>query len=195
VTIELMTIGDSFAEGRGGDTLPDGTFRGWVPQLAERLGLREVVNLGAFGATTQDVVDRQLAQALSCDAPLYGVTVGGNDLVARDFDPEVFRGNLRHTLTSLTLRGARVFTINWPDIPGKIPGLSDGKRRALRLRFADANDFMDKLAAELGVLRYDMVDTALTRDPAMWAPDGMHPSPAGHQVIAAEIAALLEGRQ
>ncbi|GAA5069211.1 lysophospholipase L1-like esterase [Thermocatellispora tengchongensis] len=192
MAVQLMTIGDSFAEGRG-DPLPDGTFRGWVPQLADALGIPAdaVVNLGSYGATTQDVVDHQLARALSADAPLYGVTVGGNDLVSRDFDAQRFRYNLRHILTGLTLRGARVFTITWPDIPGKLPGLSDDKRRALRARFAEANDYMTKLTAELGVLAYDMVDTPVTRDPAMWAPDGMHPSPEGHRTIAAGIAALL----
>ncbi|NIJ11896.1 lysophospholipase L1-like esterase [Saccharomonospora amisosensis] len=192
MTVKLMTIGDSFAEGRG-DPLPDGRFRGWVPRLAELIGVRpdEYVNLGSFGATTQDVVDHQLATALDCDAPLYGVTVGGNDLVSREYEAARFRHNLRHILTLLTMRGARVFTINWPDIPGRIPGLSDDKRRALRARFADANEYMNKLTAELGVLRYDMIDTPVTRDSAMWSPDGMHPSPEGHRVIAAQIAELL----
>lgn len=191
--VSMMLIGDSFAEGRGGEPLPGGGFRGWAPDLAERLGIpaRECVNLGSYGATTQDVLDHQLAQALSASAALYGVTVGGNDLVSRDFDAARFRHNLRHILTTLTLRGARVFTITWPDIPGKLPGLAEDKRRALRTRFAEANDFMDKLTAELGVIAYDMVDAPVTRDPGMWAPDGMHPSPAGHRVIAAELATLL----
>ncbi|PPK64904.1 SGNH/GDSL hydrolase family protein [Actinokineospora auranticolor] len=190
--VRLLTLGDSFAEGRG-DPRPDGTFGGWVPPLAESLGIapHEVVNTGAYMATTQDVIDHQLARALSADAPLYGVTVGGNDLVRSSFDEVAFRRNLRHILGGLGLRGARVFTINWPDIPGKLPGLAPAQRQALRARFAAANDFMDKLTAELGVVRYDMVDTPLTRDPAMWGPDGMHPSPAGHRAIAAGFAELL----
>ncbi|GLZ36539.1 SGNH/GDSL hydrolase family protein [Actinokineospora sp. NBRC 105648] len=192
MAIRLMTIGDSFAEGRG-EPGPDGGFLGWVPRLAESLGIapHEYVNLGAYNATTQDVIDHQLARALSADAPLYGVTVGGNDLVRGSFDQDAFRRNLRHVLGGLSLRGARVFTINWPDIPGKLPGLPPEARAALRLRFAEANDFMAKLTAELGLVCYDMVDTPLTRDPAMWGPDGMHPSPAGHRAIAAGFAELL----
>ncbi|WP_018685829.1 SGNH/GDSL hydrolase family protein [Actinokineospora enzanensis] len=190
--VRLTTVGDSFAEGRG-DPLPDGTFRGWVPQLAESLGIapHEVLNLGAYNATTQDVLDHQLARAISVDAPLYGVTVGGNDLVRGSFDEQAFQTGLRHILGGLSLRGARVFTISWPDIPGKLPGLTEENRRALRVRFAAANAFMDRLTAELGVRCYDMIDTPLTRDPAMWGPDGMHPSPAGHRAIAAGFAALL----
>lgn len=136
-------------------------------------------------------MERQFAPALEAAAPLYGVTVGGNDLVAREFDPARFRHNLRHILTALTLEGARVFTITWPDIPGKLPGLAAARRDALRERFAAANDYLTKLCAELGVLVYDLSGAPVTRDPAMWAPDGMHPSPAGHRTIAADLAALL----
>lgn len=192
MSVRLMTIGDSLAEGRG-DPLPDGTYHGWVPRLAELIGVPpgDYVNLGTFGATTRDVVEHQLATALHRDVALYGVTIGGNDLVSNEYEPQRFRHNLRHILTGLTLRGARVFSMNWPDIPGRLPGLTDERRRALRRRFADANEYMNTLTDELGVLTYDMVDTPVTRDSAMWSPDGMHPSPQGHRVIAAQLAQLL----
>ena len=84
----LVVIGDSFAEGRGE---PDGAggFVGWVPRVAHRLGIRDVLNLGAFGATTRDVVEKQLPAVADVQTSLLGVAVGGNDLV-RAYDPDGF---------------------------------------------------------------------------------------------------------
>ena len=91
----LVVLGDSFAEGRG-DPGPDGAYVGWVPRVARLLGIAEstVLNLGAYGALTQDVVDAQLVRVADVTTPLLGVAVGGNDLV-RAYDPDRFRANLR----------------------------------------------------------------------------------------------------
>lgn len=87
--------------------------------------------------------------------------------------------------------GRRVFTHDYPDIPGKLPGLAEEQRSALQARFAEANAFLAGLCAERGVLRYELSTAALCADPDMWYPDGIHPSALGHRTIADEIAALL----
>lgn len=190
-SFRLVVIGDSFAEGRG-DPRPDGTFVGWVPRVARLLGIDEaaVLNLGAFGATTRDVLERQLPAIADVTAPLLGVAVGGNDLV-RAYDRESMRANLRAIFETVSAPGRTVFTHDYPDIPGRIPGLPADAVAMLRERFADANEYLAALCAELGVLRYGLATAELTRDPAMWYPDGIHPSALGHRTIAAEIATLL----
>jgi lysophospholipase L1-like esterase len=40
-------------------------------------------------------------------------------------------------------------------------------------------------------VRYALATAELTRDAAMWYPDGIHPSSLGHRTIAVEIAAML----
>ena len=65
------------------------------------------------------------------------------------------------------------------------------ERALLRGRFDEANAFLADLCSELGVLRYGLATAELTRDAAMWYPDGIHPSTLGHRTIAAEIAAML----
>jgi lysophospholipase L1-like esterase len=188
----LVVLGDSFAEGRG-DPQPDGTFVGWVPRVARLLGIDEadVLNLGAFGATTQDVVDAQLSATAGVTTPLLGVAVGGNDLV-RAYDRDRMRANLRAIFETVTgVPNRTVFTHDYPDIPGRIPGVPADAVAALRLRFADANEYLAQLCDELGVLRYGLATAELTQDPAMWYPDGIHPSALGHRRIAVEIAALL----
>jgi len=80
----LVVLGDSFAEGRG-DPGPAGTYVGWVPRVARLLGIAEsaVLNLGAFRALTQDVVDTQLKQVADVTTPLLGVAVGATTWCAR----------------------------------------------------------------------------------------------------------------
>ncbi|MGF7234551.1 MAG: SGNH/GDSL hydrolase family protein [Frankia sp.] len=188
---KMTVIGDSFAEGRG-DPRPDGSFGGWVPELGRHLGIpeSEILNLGAFAAMTGDVIERQLPVALENPAPLMGVTVGGNDLV-RDYARDRFRDNLRLILTSLIGDGRTVFTITYPDIPGRIPGLTAGQRDVLRRNFARGNADIRAMVAELDVLCLDMPTMPATADSAMWNPDGIHPSAAGHRQIGLAMADLL----
>jgi len=187
----LVVLGDSFAEGRG-DPGPAGTYVGWVPRVARLLGIAEsaVLNLGAFRALTQDVVDTQLKQVADVTTPLLGVAVGGNDLV-RAYDRERIEANLRTIFEAVTTPGRTVFTHDYPDIPGRIPGLPEETRALLRGRFDEANAYLADLCSELGVLRYGLAGAELTRDAAMWYPDGIHPSTVGHRTIAIEIAAML----
>lgn len=189
---KLTVIGDSCAEGRGGVIGPDGRFVGFAVYLAKALGLSgEIVNLGSFGATTQDVVDRQLAVALRRPAPLMGVIIGGNDLVT-NYNRDQFQRNLRQIYTSLVEPGRLVFTTNWPNIPDRLAGVPEEYRRVMRERFAEANVFLDGLVHELGIVCLDMVNATISTDAAMWSLDGMHPSPAGHQAIGAALADLVD---
>jgi lysophospholipase L1-like esterase len=189
----LTVIGDSFAEGRG-DPRPDGSFGGWVPELARLLGIAEtdVLNLGSFGVTTQDVVTGQLAVALRNPAPVMGVTVGGNDLV-RDYSRRRFDENISRLLSSLSAPGRLLFTINFPDIPGHLPGIPAAHREALRRNVAQANEDIRRIVADLGVVCLDLCSSPISADSRMWDPDGIHPSPLGHRAIAAALAALIRG--
>lgn len=189
---DLIVVGDSFAEGRGGAIRADGSFAGFVDQAAHLLGIAGPRrNLGAYGATTQDVIDRQLPVVRADRAPLVGVIVGGNDLVSA-YDPDRFQTNLRRIYTELTGPDRLVFTTNWPNIPDRLPGLPESVRAVLRTRFAAANTFLDGLVTEFGLVRLDLAHAPITADAVMWSPDGMHPSPAGHQLIGQAMADLVD---
>ncbi|APE34381.1 hypothetical protein BOX37_10920 [Nocardia mangyaensis] len=189
---DLIVVGDSFAEGRGGAVRADGSFAGFVAEVINILGISGPIrNLGSYGATTHDVVDRQLPAVSGDSSPLVGVIVGGNDLVT-DYDPDRFRRNLRAIHTALARPDRLVFTTNWPNIPDRLPGLPDVFRAVLRSRFAEANDYLDELVDEFALVRLDLAHAPITADPVMWCPDGMHPSPAGHQVIGQAMADLID---
>ncbi|WP_067542499.1 SGNH/GDSL hydrolase family protein [Nocardia crassostreae] len=188
--IRLTTLGDSFVEGRG-DAAPGGDWYGWVPRLAEILALPRdsVRNLGAYQATTQQVVEDQLFRALTNKAPVIGVVVGVNDLVG-DFDAQRFRRNLSTIFDHLTGMDTVVFTATYADIPANLP-VPEAFRTLLRSRFDWANDALRETTARTGALCLDVTTIPEWADPDMWSPDGLHPSPRGHQWFAREVAALL----
>ncbi|GAB4587115.1 SGNH/GDSL hydrolase family protein [Nocardia sp. IFM 10818] len=188
--IRLTTLGDSFVEGRG-DAAPGGEWYGWVPRLSDMLGLPRdsVRNLGTYQATTQHVVQHQLARALTNKAPVIGVVVGVNDLVG-DFDPARFRRNLATIFDQLCGMDTVVFTATYADIPANLP-VPEVFRGLLRDRFAWANDALRETTARTGTLCLDVTAIPEWADPDMWSPDGLHPSPRGHQWFAREVAELL----
>jgi lysophospholipase L1-like esterase len=143
--IRLTALGDSFVEGRGAPV--PGGYHGWVPRLAELLGLPHgaVRNLGTYQATTGDVVETQLPKVLAGKPPLIGVIVGVNDLVTA-YEPQRFRRNLSTLFGSLRGMDTTVCTANYPDIPGNLP-VPDGFRRLLRNRFDEANGVLAEVTA------------------------------------------------
>ena len=189
-TTRLTVLGDSFVEGRG-DPGPRGGYHGWVPRLANALGLpaASVRNLGAFQSTTQNVLDRQLDRALAGKAPLIGVVVGVNDLVS-DYDPNRFRRNLGTIFGSLQGMDTTVFTATYPDIPANLP-VPDGFRTLLRSRFAEANAALREVTDLTGTLCLDIAGDPLWSAAGMWSEDGLHPSPEGHRTFAESVEDLL----
>lgn len=189
--VKFTVLGDSFVEGRG-DVAVDGSYLGWVPRFARRMGVssREVRNLGAYQATTQDVVDRQLPAALVRKAPLIGVVVGVNDLV-QDYAPDRLAGNLDTIFRTLAGMDTTVFTASYPDIPANLP-VPDEFRQLLRGRFAHANAVLGEVCAATGALRLDLSarQTWATRE--LWCADGLHPNADGHRVFAEDMAELVE---
>jgi lysophospholipase L1-like esterase len=190
-TSRLTVLGDSFAEGRG-DPARAGSWHGWVPRLAELLDIPPsgVRNLGVHMATTQHVVDRQLGRAMLNKSPLIGVVAGANDLLS-DFDLTRMRRNLTTIFGSLAGMDTVVFTATYADIPGHLP-LPKSFVTLLRTRFAQANEVLAEVTQATGALCLDVTAPSLWSDPAMWDPDGLHPSPLGHKYFAQEVADLLE---
>lgn len=189
----LVALGDSFVEGRG-DAAPGGGYRGWVPRLGGQLGLRPaaVRNLGEHGATTAAVLERQLPQAFSARAALYGVVVGVNDLVS-DYHAHRFERNLRTLFTTLRASGATVITANYPDIPARLP-VPAGFRALLRERFITANTVLREITADTGTLMLDLAGDPAWERAEMWTADGLHPAPLGHHEFAVAAADLLAAR-
>lgn len=189
-TTRLTVLGDSFVEGRG-DPDGSGAYRGWVSRFAELIGLRrdQYLNLGAFQATTQTVVNTQLRPAMTNKAPLVGVVVGVNDLIA-DYVPERFQRNLERIFGSLAGDATTVFTTNYPDIPANLP-VPALYQALLRKRFGEANEQLRAVTRRHGALLLDLAGSRRWAQRGVWSADGLHPSPSGHQMFAEEIACAV----
>ncbi|WP_033413833.1 SGNH/GDSL hydrolase family protein [Actinomycetospora chiangmaiensis] len=188
--MRLTVLGDSFVEGRG-DPDPDGGFRAWAPLLAESLGVRAERwrNLGAYRATTQDVVDRQLPRAVADQAPVVGVVVGTNDVVS-DWSAPRFAANLDMIFGALAGPGTVVFTAGYPDMPSRLP-VPERFRDLLRGRFGEANAVLAATARRHGVAVLDLARCPHWAADEVWSADGLHPNAAGHRRFAAAAAAVL----
>lgn len=181
----MVSIGDSFTEGVGDpdDTVPGG-FRGWADRMAEELGRTTddfaYANLAVRGRLFQPIVDEQLQPALDLHPDLVTISAGGNDMLRPGADPDDIAARLDTVISSLSETGATVVMFDGPDI-GNTPVL-----RSIRGRVAIWNENVRVVAARHDAVLVDLWGLHQLGDPAMWAPDRLHFSPLGHQLIACE---------
>jgi len=189
-----LALGDSLSTGRG-DTGPDGRRIGWTRRLAGILTERTAVpcaltNLAVDGAAVPVILGRQLPAARGSRPDLASVTVGMNDIRAREFDPRAFADGLRLLLGGLAGTGATVLTCTLPDIAGVI-SLSPELVDIARGRMRQASDTIREEAARHGAMCLDLWQRPEAVDPGLFGADRIHPNANGHKLMAAAFADML----
>ena len=169
-----VALGDSLTQGIGA---PDPT-RGWVGKVRDRLAAqgRElgVVNLGVSGATTVDVIERQLPVLATLDPSLVTLMVGSNDLMR----PSLRRGlpeRFEQILDALP-SGSVVTTM--PN-PSSVAG--------------QVNRTIARVAAERDLVVAEMRDPRTASWRGRLAADHFHPNEAGYAAIAEVVGDVLVG--
>lgn len=187
----LAVLGDSTAVGLG-DPLPGGGWRGFGPLLRDALGAGTLVNPARTGARMACVRREQLPVALAARPQVAVLVAGMNDTLRADFDPAALHADLAATVAALHGAGAHVLLVRYHD-HGRVFRLPAPLRRALRRRIDALNEAVDAVAAttrgRTGVLALDLLPGCYER-PA-WAVDRLHPSEAGHRLLASGFATLL----
>ncbi|GAQ59768.1 SGNH/GDSL hydrolase family protein [Streptomyces scabiei] len=187
--LRYVAIGDSMTEGLG-DPGPAGGHRGWADRLAETLAERQpdltYANLAVRGRTAGQVRAGQLGAALELKPDLVTVVAGMNDLVRSGFDAASVAADIEEMFARLGASGARVATVNFPDL-GKVSPLA----RRMLPRVMDLNSRLRAAADRHGVLVLDVFAHPVTTDPRLWAGDRLHASPLGHARIASGMAHTL----
>ncbi|MFB8211100.1 SGNH/GDSL hydrolase family protein [Streptomyces sp. NPDC056010] len=184
--LRYVALGDSQTEGLGdGDDIIG--LRGFADRLAERLALvnpgLQYANLAVRGRVADQVRVEQLAPALALQPDLVTVVAGVNDVLRPRFDPAEVAGHLEEMFAALTVSGAHVVTLTFPDI-GRIAPLA----RPLRSRVFSLNAHIRAAAARHGVAVAETTRHVVTTDPRLWTADRLHASPLGHERIAAALA-------
>ena len=172
-TLRVVAFGDSLSAGY---LLPaPAAFPNVLERLLRAQGLDvNVDNAAVSGDTTSAGLER-IDWALGDGADLVVLELGANDML-RGVDPAITRRNLAEIIDRLKARGAQVLLAGMLAAPGM------GKDYETRF----AAIFPD-LAKEKNVPLYPFFLQGVATQPKLQLSDGMHPNPAGVEVIAAGI--------
>lgn len=190
----FVALGDSITVGLGDPVSgPDGraTWRGWAALLAEALGPGfEYHNLAELGALSHTVAARQLPAALQLRPTVAAVIVGVNDTLRGSFHIGRTAAALAETIRQLRDTGANVLTCSLPD-PGRLLRLPRALARQLARRIRAVNAVTAELAVLYDTVHFDACVVPGLYDRRMWSVDRLHPSEAGHRLLARSFADLL----
>ena len=184
-----VAIGDSSTEGLDD---PDGAggYRGWADRLAEHLANAHpgllYANLAVRGRAAGEIEATQLAAAVAMRPDLATVVAGMNDLLRTNWDAARVAGHVVSMARALIAGGATVITFTIPDVSRRMR-----LGRTLSARTQALNVELRRGAAETGALLLDLASYDAAHDPRLWAVDRLHGNPAGHALIADELAHLL----
>jgi lysophospholipase L1-like esterase len=189
----LVALGDSFTAG-----LPDDPAPTWVELLAHELRIRdtgwEAHTLAAVGATSEDLLYRQLPAAVELEPSLVTITCGAND-VLDSLRPEVeaFRARVDEVVATLgaLVPDATVLMATYADFSRFLPFLPRSRRR-VEMGLQAVNGAIREIALRHGRLCLDVESFEQSRWRDSFGSDGMHASPLGHFRIARQAVATIE---
>jgi lysophospholipase L1-like esterase len=191
--VRFVALGDSITVGLG-DPVPGGGWRGWASLLAEGLGPAvEYHNLAELGAQSHTLVVRQLPAALARRPTVATVVVGVNDTLRGSFHIGRTGAALSRTIRELRGTGAHVLTCTLPD-PGRMLRLPRALARQLARRIRAVNAVTAELAVLHDTVHFDACTVDALYHRRMWSVDRLHPSEAGHRLLARSFADLLAHR-
>ena len=186
----ILFFGDSITDaGRRDD--PAGLGDGYVRIIAEHFADARpdlaVVNRGISGNRTGDLIARLDADCIDEAPDVVSILIGINDVWRRYDDgdatsAEQFEANLRTILTAIRERTSAAIVILEPFLLAATD----------KLRFREDLDpkieIERRLADEFGAIFVPVDDVlaqhATQRSPEAIAGDGIHPTPAGHRILA-----------
>ena len=185
-------IGDSFTEGLG-DTLPDGTERGWADLVASGLAAGEgkpisYANLAIRGRLLEPIVTDQLDAALALDPPptLLSLNGGGNDMMRPGSDMTPLIAMTEKAIRRCLDAGVRVLLLSGADPSGGLPFGSMIRKRGELLTVAVA-----EFAARYDIVFVDMFHDVEIRKPGYWSADRLHLNSNGHRRVAGRVLTAL----
>lgn len=185
--IVYVALGDSTGSGVGAAN------GGYVLRLYNRLLQHrpgsQLANLCVSGATTDEVVQRQLDRGVEKDPQLVTLGVGIND-IGHGIPLERFAENYDRILTTLKEKTqARIVVTNIPDI-SSAPVVPSSQRSRYHQQIVTFNQRLEEIANRHGVTIYDVYSITareLPSHPEYFSRDGFHPSDEGYELWASEM--------
>lgn len=189
----LVVVGDSVAAGTREPT-PGYRDASGTDRLAEWLARSRRDfghwNLAQPALRLAEVRAAQLPAAIELEPDLVVVAAGGNDALARDFDPQAVEAEFRALLQPLAASGALVVTLGLFDLArsGLVP---PDLAEPLAARFDRLDDLTREACVAVGGIHIENHDHPRATDPGIFAGDRIHANARGHAISAATLAAGL----
>jgi phosphatidylinositol alpha 1,6-mannosyltransferase len=190
----FAALGDSFTAGTG---TPPGVR--WADRVARTLrperGMRVAYgNYAREGATSTDVLTRQLNSAIQLEPDLVTVICGAND-VLESVRPDIdaCAGRIAQVFDRLddSVPGALVVTATAPE-RWRFLGLGPRTTRRVQDGLRALNRSIRAIATERAIPWLEVAGHPGLDDPVNFTDDGLHPSPLGHARTAEAFERLLE---
>lgn len=185
--IVYVALGDSTGSGVGARN------GGYVARLHKRLleqrAGSNLLNLCVSGATTEDVLQRQLQRGVDGSPDLVTLGIGIND-IGHGFSIEQFARYYDQILTTLkTKTDAAIVVTNIPDI-SSAPRIPVPMRNEYQRQIAQFNARLEEIARRHEVTVFDIYSITqrdLPSHPEYFSADGFHPSDEGYELWATEM--------
>ena len=176
--VKIVVLGDSLSAGYGLSG-PDAFPSKLATALKARGTAVEMINAGVSGDTATGGLGR-LDWSVPDNADAVIVELGANDAL-RGVNPEVTRQSLESILQKLKSRNIPVLLAGMLAPPNMGPEY-----------VRDFNGIFPALAEKFGVVFYPFFLDGVAADAKLNQPDGLHPTPAGVDVIVARILPKVE---
>jgi len=192
-----VALGDSTVEGVGA-TSPDLNY---VSRLHERLRAlyptSRLANLGVGGATTADVLLRQLDRAIGLRPHLVTLSIGPNDITTR-VPVTAYERNLDTILGRLRYETSAVTVVNLiPDLAVTPRFRASRERDAVGRQTVAFNEALERRGRAHGAELVDLYVASQREVPArpeLIGADGYHPSDVGYARWAELVWAGIQAR-
>ena len=193
----ILFFGDSITDAGRNRDAKAGDSAGWgggyVHQIAAYLGAQDpadeliFTNKGVSGNRVYDLEERLQTDVLDEEPDIVSILIGIND-VWRRYDKNLiseldkFAAAYKRVLKKIANDGARLVLLE----PFLLPVPEDRRawREDLNPKIEVVRDLAREFEATLVPLDGIFAAASAKRDAAFWLPDGVHPSPAGHALIA-----------
>lgn len=174
-TKTLLFYGDSLTAGYGVD--PDEAYPALIQQKIDALGLEwKVVNAGLSGETTAGGL-RRLDWILRQSVDIFVIELGGNDGL-RGLEPAVTRANLEKMIARIRAKNPHVVVV--------LAGMQIPTNMGPTYATAFAQIY-PTIAAEQKTHLIPFLLANVGGIPELNQPDGIHPTAAGHRMVAETV--------
>lgn len=191
--IVYVALGDSTGSGVGARN--GGYVARLFTRLLEHRAGSELANLCVSGATTEDILRRQLQSGVEKSPDLVTVGIGIND-IGHGFTLEQFAKNYEEILSTLKQKTrATIVVTNIPDVSSapRIPGPIRSEYQRQIERF---NERLMEIAQRHEITVFDIFTITrreLPSHPEYFSADGFHPSDEGYELWAEQMWPTLAG--